>query len=166
MENIKILIDGMEKEVFGIFYIFNSKYYFIYTEKEIDENGYVVLYMTQIGKETQSTPTGVVETGYMVGAEITDLEEQKNVQNSISLIVSDKKTGMMIDGYTIVLKGDVTGDGQIRVNDIMKISKYTVEGTGISESYKIKAADVIKDGHIKVNDIMKISKYTVEGGEL
>lgn len=75
-------------------------------------------------------------------------------------------TGMMIDGYTIVLKGDVTGDGQIRVNDIMKISKYTVEGTGISESYNIKAADVIKDGHIKVNDIMKISKYTVEGGEL
>ena len=37
-------------------------------------------------------------------------------------------TGMTIDNYTIILRGDVTGDGFIRVNDVMKISKYTVEG--------------------------------------
>lgn len=91
MEELKILIDDIEKQVFGLFYIYNNKYYFIYTEKEIDENGYVILYMTQIGRETKNTETGPVETGYMVGLEITDLEEQKNVQTSISYIVEDKK---------------------------------------------------------------------------
>ena len=95
MENVKILVDGVEKEVFGIFYIYNSKYYFIYTDKEIDENGYVILYMLQVGKETQNTPNGPVDTGFMVGVEITDLEEQKQVQNSISIIVDDKKNGTL-----------------------------------------------------------------------
>ena len=75
-------------------------------------------------------------------------------------------TGMMLDGYVVVLKGDVTGDGLIKVNDVMKISKYTVEGTGLEEEYYKSAADVTGDGLVKVNDVMKISKYTVEGGTL
>ena len=91
MENVKILIDGIQKEVYGLFYIFNSKYYFIYTEKELDEKDYVLLYMTQVAKETKKTETGVVDTGFMVGMEITDSDEQKNVQASISYIVEDKK---------------------------------------------------------------------------
>lgn len=75
-------------------------------------------------------------------------------------------TGMMIDDYVIILRGDVTGDGLIKVNDVMMISKYTVEGTGLEKSYVLKAADVTGDNLVKVNDVMKISKYTVEGGTL
>lgn len=91
MEKLNVLIDGIQKEVYGIFYIYNSKYYFVYTEKEVDENGYVVLYMTQVGKETASTPNGPVDTGYMIGVEISDPNEQKVAQESISYIVEDKK---------------------------------------------------------------------------
>ncbi len=75
-------------------------------------------------------------------------------------------TGMMVDDYLIILRGDVTGDGQIKVNDVMKISQYTVEGTGLEQSYFKQAADVTGDNLVKVNDVMKISKYTVEGGTL
>ncbi len=91
MENTKVFIDGIEKNVFGLFYIYDSKYYFIYTEKEIDENDYVILYMTQVGKETKNTENGLIDTGFMVGVEISDPEEQKKVQTSVSLIVEDKK---------------------------------------------------------------------------
>ena len=48
MENVKIFIDGIQKDVYGFFYIFDSKYYFVYTEKEVDENGYVILYMSKL----------------------------------------------------------------------------------------------------------------------
>ena len=91
MENIKIFIDGIQKDVYGLFYVFDSKYYFIYTEKEVDENGYVILYMSQVGKETKNTETGPVDTGYMLGVEVTNPEEQQKVQTSISYIVEDKK---------------------------------------------------------------------------
>ncbi len=91
MNKSKILLDGnIEKEVDGIFYIYNSKYYFIYTEKEIDENGYVILHLVQIGKEIQNTPTGPVDTGFMIGVEVQS-EEWKSVQTSITKIVNDKK---------------------------------------------------------------------------
>lgn len=94
MDSVKIISDnGVETNVNGIFYIFNSKYYFIYTEGELDENEYVKLYLVQVCKEIQNTPTGPVDTGYMLGMEITDQTEWQKVQESITSIVNDKKNG-------------------------------------------------------------------------
>ena len=95
MENVKIISDnGVEKNVSGLFYVFNSKYYFIYTEKELDEKGYVQLYVVQVCKEIQNTPTGPIDTGYMLGMEISNPEEWANVQKSITRIVEDKKNNI------------------------------------------------------------------------
>lgn len=92
MENVKIISDnGVEIDVNGIFYVFNSKYYFIYTTGEIDENEYIKLYVVQVCKEVQNTPSGPVDTGYMLGMEILNPEEWVKVQESITKIVEDKK---------------------------------------------------------------------------
>lgn len=94
MDNVKVYLEnGQEKEVSGIYYIFNSKYYFMYTEKEKDENGYVILHLVQIGKEVKSTPSGNQETGFLIGIEISDPEEWKLVQESVTKIVDDKRNG-------------------------------------------------------------------------
>lgn len=139
MENLKILIDGIEKEVHGLFYTYDSRYYFIYTEKEIDENGYVILYMTQIGRETQNTPTGVVDTGYMIGVEITDPEEQKKSQTSISIIVEDKKNN--------------TTNSQIQYLPISMLSKLKILSKKrfrllksiMADNFKLTFDDNVKD---------------------
>lgn len=92
MENTRIFLDnGAETNVNGIFYVFNSKYYFIYTMSELDENDYVRLYVVQVCKEIQNTPTGPIDTGYMLGMEINNPEEWTRVQESITKIVEDKK---------------------------------------------------------------------------
>lgn len=92
MNKVKIILEnGMLKEVDGIFYLYNQKYYFIYTEKELDENGYVILHLVQVGKEIKNSPTGPVETGYMIGVEIADENEWSIVKESVSKIVEDKK---------------------------------------------------------------------------
>ena len=75
-------------------------------------------------------------------------------------------TGMTIDDYVIVLRGDVTGDGLVKVNDVMMISKFTVEGIGLDKAFYKTAADVTGDRYVKVNDVMMISIFTVEGGNL
>ena len=93
MDKVKIFLeDGNEKLVNCIFYLYNSKYYFLYTLNELDENGYVRLYLVKVGKETTNTPNGPAETGNMVGIEVPTDEEWKEVQGSISKIVSSKKT--------------------------------------------------------------------------
>lgn len=95
MEKINIILeDGSTREVEGIFYLYNSKYYFIYTQKEIDDNGYVVLYVVQVGKEVNNTPNGPIDTGYMVGVDINNLNESELVQTSITRIVEDKKNNI------------------------------------------------------------------------
>ncbi len=92
MENTKVFLDnGIETNVNGVFYVFNSKYYFIYTMSELDENDYVRLYVVQVCKEIQNTPTGPIDTGYMLGMEINNPEEWSRVQESITKIVEDKK---------------------------------------------------------------------------
>lgn len=99
MDKVKIILEnGIEKEVDGIFYLYNTKYYFMYTEKEIDENGYVVLHLVQVGKEMKNTPQGPVDTGYMIGVEITDQNEWGAVQQSITKIVEDKKNNTQSEG--------------------------------------------------------------------
>lgn len=94
MENIKIISDnGIEINVSGLFYVFNSKYYFIYTTGEKVDEEYVRLYVVQVCKEVKNTPSGPVDTGYMLGMEISNPDEWAKVQDSITKIVEDKKNG-------------------------------------------------------------------------
>ena len=96
MEKFNILLEnGSTKEVDSLFYLYNYKYYFIYTEKELDENSYVILNVVQVGKEVNQTPNGPVNTGYMIGVDINNPSESETVQNSIKKIVEDKKNGTM-----------------------------------------------------------------------
>jgi len=92
--------------------------------------------------------------------------EKGSVYQNQTLVTSGYiATNMTIDNYVIIVKGDITGDGYVKMNDVMKISKYIVEGNGLDSTLK-KAADVTGDNYIKMNDVMKISKYIVEGGVL
>ncbi|MDO4963028.1 MAG: hypothetical protein Q4E75_02910 [bacterium] len=92
MDSVNIILeDGKEYSVKGLLYIYNSKYYFIYTTLEPAEEGYIQLYLVQVCKEIQNTVNGPVDTGGMIGMEISDKEEWKAVQTSIQKIVNDKK---------------------------------------------------------------------------
>ena len=95
MEDAKIILEtGKEVDVKGIFYIFNSKYYFMYTMGEALDSDYTQLYIVQVYKETQNTPNGPADTGYLVGVEISNQDEWGQVQQSITKIVEDKKSGV------------------------------------------------------------------------
>lgn len=89
MDKLKIILEnGIEKEVDCIFFLYNLKYYFIYTEKESDENGYIIFYLVEVGKEIKNTMDGPLDTGYMVGVEVIDSNLMHHV---ITTIVEDKK---------------------------------------------------------------------------
>lgn len=86
MEFIRaILENGTEKDVNSIFYSYNGMYYLIYTDKEIDENGYVILNVCKVGKNQ-----GSADNEY-IGVEISDSNEWSIVQKSVAAIVEDKK---------------------------------------------------------------------------
>lgn len=60
--------------------------------------------------------------------------------------------------YTVVVLGDVNGDGQVKSTDYMKIKNFIMGETQLNDMQK-KAADVNRDGEAKSTDYMKIKNY-------
>lgn len=69
--------------------------------------------------------------------------------------------------YTIVKKGDSTGDGYVKANDYLIIKDYIMEtGTAKLEGAFKMAADVTEDSQVKANDYLKIKDHIMYGIEL
>ncbi len=60
--------------------------------------------------------------------------------------------------YTIVVLGDVNGDGQIKATDYARIKNYIMEKGTLNNLEKL-AADVNGDGQIKATDYARIKNY-------
>ena len=105
-----------------------------------------------------------------LSANTINLYANGKVVNDINTIIGTNMKIEVSNGtekmtYTLIVRGDVNGDGYVKMNDVMDIAKYIVELDGISGNYLV-AADVTKDDNVKMNDVMKIAKYLVEGGTL
>ena len=75
----------------------------------------------------------------------------------IKLIKNDK----VHDSDLLVVKGDVNGDGNIAVNDIVRTVSHYLE-TDPLEGIWLEAADMNSDGTIKVGDIVNIVSIYLE----
>lgn len=58
--------------------------------------------------------------------------------------------------YTLIVKGDINGDGNITKNVARSIANYIIDGRGISDTNKLLAADYDSNGKIKMNDVLRI----------
>ena len=147
MQDIKIILEnGEQKDVSCIFYMYNSKYYIIYTEKELDQNGYVVLHLSQVGKEIKQSPTGPVDTGYMIGVEISDPNEWSIVQKSITEIVDDKKNNTTSKDIQY-LSADMLKNLKILSKKTFRLMRSVVEGA-FKVAIETKAPDVTNNNAV------------------
>ena len=62
--------------------------------------------------------------------------------------------------YNIIVKGDVSGDGKIKSNDALLISRHLVNLASLDQ-IKLSAADVSGDSKIKSNDALLISRFLI-----
>ncbi len=79
---------------------------------------------------------------------------QKQLPVSTILSTSTKVN----DKYTIVVLGDINGDGKIDTADLLNIQKHLLSISKITNSIKIKSADINGDGKIDTADLLKIQK--------
>ena len=73
---------------------------------------------------------------------------------------------MNIDGYLLIIKGDVTGDSEVKINDAIAICRYIIENVEFASKYLKLSADINGDGEIKLNDAIAICRYIIEGVSL
>jgi len=60
--------------------------------------------------------------------------------------------------YTVIVKGDLTGDGVIKINDISKLYQSLKEKITLS-AIEFYAGDVAEDNVIKINDVSKLYQF-------
>lgn len=62
--------------------------------------------------------------------------------------------------YTLVVPGDINGDGKIKLSDLSKLKLVLVGKESVDGPYKI-AGDINGDGNIKLSDLSKLKLYLV-----
>lgn len=90
---------------------------------------------------------------------------------SASVVVSNRASGNLSTGdvvtikngnssisYNAVIKGDCTGDGNINIQDLLRVQKYILGYADVSGSY-LKASDSNQDGKVDIADLLRIQKH-------
>lgn len=94
----------------------------------------------------------------LVGTEVKVTDKDGNELDKTAV----PGTGCKInDTYTVVVLGDVSGDGIVDARDSLRILKYSVGSYSLDNEFA-KAADLNKDGIIDARDSLRILKYSVE----
>lgn len=96
-------------------------------------------------------------------AEIIITSNSKQISNNeilgtgnIVKITNNNKT----ETLKIVVYGDVNGDGNVTVVDLLKVQKHILNTENLSDSYK-EAADANKDHNITVVDLLAVQKQVL-----
>ena len=106
---------------------------------------------------------------------IKDLKRKIKTNGTIDIYKGDSKitdenvilgTGMTIiiklnneeENYNVIVKGDLTGDGQIKMADVLKLARYKAGIDKNLEGAYLRAGDVVKDEKIGMPDILKLSR--------
>ena len=98
-----------------------------------------------------------------------------NVKNASGQVVTSGTmgTGMtftlkengVLTTYTVVIKGDVNGDGAIYATDYVRIKNFIMGKTSLNDEY-LYAADVNVDGNVYATDYVKIKNYIMGKGSI
>ena len=75
-------------------------------------------------------------------------------------------TGCVInDIYTVVVLGDINGDGEVLAADALEILKKSTNQSNLSGAY-LQAADVDEDGSVLAADALKALKYSTKSSDI
>lgn len=133
-------------------------------DAKINSAGYTVSssYLTKLTLSTKVSDftTKITKVDGAAKVTITDASSKAKATTSI-LVTGDKITvasGSESKTYTVVIYGDVNGDGKISSLDYVKVKNMIMGTTSLSGAYKL-AADVNKDGSVKATDYVKIKNH-------
>ncbi|MBQ2835693.1 MAG: leucine-rich repeat protein [Clostridia bacterium] len=133
-----------------------------YEEQQEETGKYItkIAPETTIGEVLENIDTnGTIEI-YKGTQKITDTEKNIGTGLTVRITLDNQKAE-----YTIVVKGDINGDGNAKLSDLSKLKLSIVGTTQLEGAYK-EAADINGDGNVKLSDLSKMKLYLVGTGSL
>ena len=113
---------------------------------------------TQTDSVTTTPDTIVKEFADLLGTEVV----VKNDKGETLISEDNLGTGCVInDTYTVVVLGDVNGDGEVLATDALQILKSSTNLSNLNGAY-LQAADIDNDGSVLATDALKVLKYSTK----
>lgn len=98
----------------------------------------------------------------LTGGENTTIKDKDgNTISSGNIGTGSTVTTPSGDVYTVIVKGDLNGDGKVTLTDLAQLKLHMVETTILQEPYK-SAADIDGDGSVTVTDLGKLKRVLAE----
>ena len=108
------------------------------------------------------TVTNNLVTGFTAGKTIQDIKNELGDDVTIETNNSVISTGAVIkknnESFTVVVKGDLTGDGRINSGDLLQMRKHLLEDVTLTGAYK-EAGIIESNGNIKSLDLLRLRQY-------
>ena len=133
--------------------------------------------VVSIGEIVNSSPVksdGTYFSGIALGTNMSSIIDSfKSISSAITVVGNNgsKNSGMVVTGdtikitnslesktYTIIINGDVNGDGKIAASDYVLIKNHIMGKNTLSGAYA-KAADINKDSNIKASDYVLVKNH-------
>lgn len=96
------------------------------------------------------------------GVTFKSFKDAQNNEINNALIGTGMKFTIELDKveytYTVVIKGDVNGDGLIYATDYVKVKNHIMGKSNLTDAY-LKAADINNDGNIYATDYVQIKNH-------
>ena len=72
---------------------------------------------------------------------------------------------METKSFTMIVNGDLSGDGAITILDLLQIQKYLLGDKKLTKEASL-AADTSGDGKVTILDLLQVQKYLLGDKEL
>ncbi len=122
------------------------------------EGDYIIV---SLGREKSLSKTVFINNLNMFNNNYKVLDSAgSDITSTTDVVGTNMKINIGGKDFTIVLKGDISGDGQILSNDALLISRHLTYIKRLNEAQEL-AADISGDGQILSNDALLISRFLV-----
>ena len=140
-------------------------YTFTYSYLKLDEGLNVNEEKKFFGKQKAGTKISELKSKIDTSGSVNYISRDGTVVQDSDIIKTGDTVSIDMDGkkieYKVVVYGDVTGDGEVLINDVTKIYRY-LKGRISSDEYgdvNIAASDVTGDGEVLINDVTKMYRF-------
>ncbi|MCR5717900.1 MAG: carbohydrate-binding protein [Oscillospiraceae bacterium] len=115
---------------------------------------------TEAPTETTETPTETTEASTETTEAPTETTEAPTETTEAPTETTEVPTETVTDAPKEIVYGDLNGDGNVDIMDVIVINKYIIGATKLSDDAE-QAADANQDGNVDSNDALLILKRAV-----